>query len=460
MLRTLSTLAAAALISLGGTTAWGQIAAPPIVGNQPSDGNQGLRSNTVDPAQPAAMINKITSPMPLTASERDSALIAVDKHINESVTLVKEKLNGLLPDELAVLAKTAGWTGDHQQSLVTALRAGDPTAVYEAYAQGNPKDAAGAEIVARQVDVRRMLSRLDQNVEKNQASLPQDVADLDKAIGKISATTPAISEVTPLVDTLRNWVRVREFVEKATPQKGSVAKLPAGKISLIHDPGSPLGTAVVLGNDALLIGNQGRGPLTITMGNAAEALGLPIVTGTPVDEAEGEEMKEGVMLVNPLRTKTTMNYNVNGTHYVMEPGMAQRLPAGTEWVVEYDRGQNYGPAAYTLGQGTFYFTASDQGMQLFEQRFDVTLDNSQSNQEFNALVAGENFTVPAYGSRTITSKYPIVVKYDRGNGSAFVARSMYFSGNVQVGVNSEDNLWDLFPTNDNQRETTKLKLFR
>ena len=66
--------------------------------------------------------------MPLTASERDSALIAVDKHINESVTLVKEKLNGLLPDELAVLAKTAGWTGNHQQALVTALRAGDPTA--------------------------------------------------------------------------------------------------------------------------------------------------------------------------------------------------------------------------------------------------------------------------------------------------------------------------------------------
>jgi len=136
------------------------------------------------------------------------------------------------------------------------------------------------------------------------------------------------------------------------------------------------------------------------------------------------------------------------------------LPEGENWVVEYDRGQNYGPAAYTLGPGTFYFTPSDQGIQLYEQRFDVTIDNSQSKQEFNALVMGENFTVPAHGARTISSKYPIVVRYDRGNGSSFISRAMYFSGNVQVGVNSEDNLWDLFPTNDNQRENPKLKLFQ
>ncbi|MGC3969715.1 MAG: hypothetical protein QM775_21005 [Pirellulales bacterium] len=453
------------LVALAGAFAFSQVglaqvAAPPAVGNQPSDGNQGLRNNTYEPSQPAAMMNKITSPVPLTAGERDAAMAAVDKHLTDGVAALKEKLGGILPDELAVLAKTSGWTGDHQQALVTALCAGDPTAVYEAYSQGNPKDAAGAEIVARQVDVRRTLAKLEQDLQKNQASVSQDIDDIDKALGKISATVPATADVAPMLDTLKNWTKVRTFVDKAMPQKGPIAKLPSGKISLIYDPGTPVGTAVVLGNDALLIGNQGRGPLAIQIGNAAEALGLPIVTGAPVEEAEGEAMASGVMIVNPKSSRATINYNVNGNHYIMEPGMAQRLPGGADWVVEFDRGQSFGPAAYTLGPGTFYFTPSDQGIQLYEQRFDVTVDNSQNKQEFNALVMGENFTVPAHGARTISSKYPVVVRYDRGNGTQFVSRSMYFSGNVQVGVNSEDNLWDLFPTNDNQRENPKLKLFQ
>jgi hypothetical protein len=88
------------------------------------------------------------------------------------------------------------------------------------------------------------------------------------------------------------------------------------------------------------------------------------------------------------------------------------------------------------------------------------LDNSQSPQEFNFLFQGEAMTVPAGGTKTLTSMYPIVVKFDRGNGSEFSVKMMHFSGNVQVGVNAEDNLWDLFPTSDNQREVTRLKLFQ
>ena len=33
-------------------------------------------------------------------------------------------------------------------------------------------------------------------------------------------------------------------------------------------------------------------------------------------------------------------------------------------------------------------------------------------------------------------------------------------GTLQIGVNANDNLWDLFPTSDNRREaSTKLKPF-
>ena len=76
----------------------------------------------------------------------------------------------------------------------------------------------------------------------------------------------------------------------------------------------------------MLIGHEGDNSLAISTGNAAEALGLPIVTGTPLAEEQGEEMTEGVLIVNPAGSRGTINYNVNGNHYVAEPGMKQKLP--------------------------------------------------------------------------------------------------------------------------------------
>ena len=68
--------------------------------------------------------------------------------------------------------------------------------------------------------------------------------------------------------------------------------------------------------------------------------------------------------------------------------------------------------------------------------------------------------VPAGGARTLSSIYPIVVRFDRGNGSEFVAKSTPLTvGNLQIGVNASDNLWDVFPMSDNRREVSNLKPF-
>jgi hypothetical protein len=137
------------------------------------------------------------------------------------------------------------------------------------------------------------------------------------------------------------------------------------------------------------------------------------------------------------------------------------IPAGSPWIIEFDRGGGFGLAAYTLTPGTYHFTPSDLGWQLYRQRFEVVLDNSQSNQEFNFIFRGESVMVPAGGARTLTSDYPIVVRFDRGNGSQFIARSTPLTiGTVQIGINASDNLWDVFPTTrDNRREATVLKPF-
>jgi len=76
-----------------------------------------------------------------------------------------------------------GWNAEKQNALLVALRAGDPAAVYEAWTQGSPQDTAGAELAARQVDVRRACARVEQDVQHNQ-TISQDLADLEASLQK------------------------------------------------------------------------------------------------------------------------------------------------------------------------------------------------------------------------------------------------------------------------------------
>lgn len=464
LLRRSPALACLFAISVSAGNVWGQVAAPPRVGPAQTKGNSALRSNSFEANKSVAMTNKIIMPIPLSADSQRSALTDIDRRISGQVGDLLEKLKTILPDEIAILAKTNGWKTEHQQALVGALRAGDSTAVYEAWVKGNPQDTAGAELAARQTDVKRLMTRLTQDAEKNKAAMKQNVDEFDAALGKTAGATPAVSDLAAPIKTLKTWVEARKLIETATPGKGSVAKLPAGSdVTIIFDPSLPVGTALVLSDQALVVGREGNSVLAIEKGNAAQALGLPIVTGTPLAEAEGEEATDGVLLVNPASSRGTMNYNLNGNHYVAGPGMKQKLAAvgkGRAWTVEFDRGDKFGAAAYTLAPGTYHFTPTDLGWQLYRQRYEIVLDNSQSNQEFNFIFRGEDLTVPAGGARTLTSSYPVVVRFDRGNGAEFVAKSTAMTvGNLQIGVNATDNLWDLFPTSDNRRETAKVKPF-
>jgi len=464
MLRQLPSLAVLLAIIVSASDVWGQIAAPPRVGSQPSLGNAALRPNTLEANKPVAMTNKIIKPVPLTADSQRTALSNIDRHISAQIADLSEKLETILPDELTILSKTAGWKTEDQQALVGALRAGDPPVIYQTWVKGNPQDTAGAELAARQADVKRLMARLTQDAEKNKAAMNQNVAEFDAALSKIAGSTPAVSDLAAPVKTLKTWVEARTLIETATPGKGSVAKLPTGgDVTLIFDPTMPLGTAIVLSEQAMLIGHEGHSSLVIATGNAAEALGLPIVTGTSLAEAEGEEATDGVLIVNPASARGTINYNINGNHYVAQPGMKQKLgalPSGGAWIIEFERGEGFGPAAYTLSPGTYHFSPTDLGWQLYRQRFEIVLDNSQSNQEFHYIFRGQDLIVPAGGAQTLSSHYPIVVRFDRGNGSEFVAKSTPMTvGNLQIGVNANDNLWDLFPTSDNRRELSNLQPF-
>jgi hypothetical protein len=208
----------------------------------------------------------------------------------------------------------------------------------------------------------------------------------------------------------------------------------------------------------MLIGNEGVGSLEIVNGNAAEALGLPIVDATPLPAAEGEQAHNDILIVNPAESQATIEYRINGDRFVAKPGMKQRLSAGRSWSIEYDRGS--GTARHHLRPGTHHFRRTDEGWQLYRMNYDIVLDNSQSNQEFHLVFRERNICIPAGDSKTLTSDYPIVVRFDRGNDSEFVAKHIPFVvGTVQIAVNATDNRWDLFDARTNGHATVDLKPF-
>lgn len=404
------------------------------------------------------VINEVIRPIPLTENRLDAAISGVTRQIRDLVDDLRPHMRRVFPDKLDALSGTSSWEPAERTALNKALRSGDPATIYEAWLQAEPNDTAGAEQIAREAEVQRAFNKLEQGAEEGQLAL-DEVDDVLAALDKLAAIVPSASDLTSDVDTLATWVEIQEILMAAEPDVGAPRQLPTGRVKLIHNPNLRFGSAVVLGDDTVMVGCRGRGGVDIGRGNAAEALGLPVLAEDPVPDAEGAPMRSGTMLVNPKRSGANVRYVLNGEEYLMKPGSSQRLPSRQRWVIAFDRGGRQGGTEYTLAAGTYYFEPTDRGWELYHERFDVTIDNSDNPRDFHFVFNGEPLAVRGGHTRTIASQYPIVIEYDRGNGTEMVRKALNWAGNVEVAINAEDNLWDIFPEEENRRLAREVELF-
>lgn len=73
-----------------------------------------------------------------------------------------------------------------------------------------------------------------------------------------------------------------------------------------------------------------------------------------------------VVLVNPADSGTTVYYRLAGYDYEMPPGYSQTLE-GSNWTIDFNRGGSFGRQQYTLAQGTYHFTGTTRGWELYAQ---------------------------------------------------------------------------------------------
>lgn len=94
----------------------------------------------------------------------------------------------------------------------------------------------------------------------------------------------------------------------------------------------------------------------------------PQVRYVPVQSAASYQ-GQGVLIRNPSKTETTLGYTIDSQdEHEIAPGQSQRLTAKRTYVIDFDRGGDFGHACYSIYEGWYQFTLTDRGWELFRQQ--------------------------------------------------------------------------------------------
>ncbi len=265
---------------------------------------------------------------------------------------------------------------------------------------------------------------------------PGDLNDFETNFGSMFGSKPDLASDLNKIAADSFWINL---LDKANPGIGG---LPLGMgTQVIYVPDMPSGQIVSLGNGTILVGTGGATTGVVMMTcNAVQAAGLSIGVGPPVPDTDVEEMLSGVLLLN--KGEQAVHYNVNSDQFSMTPDYTQALPGGSTWAVEFDRGGSLGKAKYGLSDGTYAFTPTDTGWELYEQpESKVTIDNSDNEFAFNYVLNNTQQTVAAGQAKEHSNKYPMVIRFDDGTGQE--RRKLLVKEKYKLAVTAEGTM-DLY----------------
>ncbi|MBX3414463.1 MAG: hypothetical protein KF708_17385 [Pirellulales bacterium] len=368
----------------------------------------------------------------LTKKELEAAKDQIEEVMDEQFDQLEDKLasEAQLSDKL----QKAGVTPAEADRIAREITDGRLSNASEATLAGlTPPLDAGARDAA---DAWKELNDARDAARDGKLTATQ-LADLDAAFDRLGFSKADSDAINNTIADLGTSSTIQQMLIAATPDNPT---LPTGNDNLIALlPTLPPGTIISLGGGMVLISGSTEedGP-TITTGCIAEMSGLPI-EGTPAPDSTSKVVTSGTLLLN--NADVEVNYVVNGSSYTMKPGFSQPLAAGTTWVVEFDKGDSKGQARYTLSPGTYAFEASDKAWELYRQSYDVTIDNSASSIDFHYVLNEEPQKLAAGEKQQHKGDYPLMVRFDDGNGA--VKQKKLTKGELQVGVDIASNTLDL-----------------
>jgi len=396
------------------------------------------------PLKPAANSTSIPARL-ISQAELGRGRKFVAKAQEGVVVDIESELESLVVDPAALVSEMAGMNVEPQlvAKLQAAIQSGDATQAQLQFVAATQNLARGQQLF-RQVSVMAALETVRSDAESSELKT-SSLRALKKAIQKSDAKPEVIKHISPLIARLENLIEVDELLGSAVP--GNVAaqiSLTEAKQRLILNPGMDVNSAVSLGNGSVLVGTGGVGELEMRDTSLAEVLGLPVL---PLESSEiaDSAITSGVILTNPARTGTPVFLEYNGQSQKLESGKQFVLDTTEKVAVKFNRGGNNGWQTYTLEPGNYQFKGTAQGWDLESLTYELKLDNTSSPLEFHFVWNGERRSVPSRELVTLTSKLPIRLSFDRGNGEKQKSFTMAEQKqSMRVGLNAGDRLWDIF----------------
>jgi hypothetical protein len=270
--------------------------------------------------------------------------------------------------------------------------------------------------------------------------------EFDKLVADFEKTNEAFAALLKVDNPIDNGIGGPGDIE---PGNGG-GLLPHGNIPVVFVPALGVDDVLVIPDGrAIVMGTGGVGSLDTIQVDAAEALGIPLGIGQPEPDTSldvKKTVKDGVVLSNPKENEVEINYLVSNSNFSMKPGYSQLLGAGKTWEIRFSPGDGLPEAKQVLKDGVYYFGSKNNSWELTRQTFSVTVDNASNDQPFNYVADNTEVTIPPGNKKEHTSDYPIVLRFDRGDGGKESLKKISKKNyNLKIGINPADGLWDLYP---------------
>ncbi len=307
-------------------------------------------------------------------------------------------------------------------------------------------DAATPEVQAE-------LDKIKQKFDNNEPVTDAEIDALIQAVNNSGQPLPAgvtSDQLNELAQDIQGLSEANEILSKPWPDNGSIPLFPSGPTGVVLFPGLPADDMVMLPDGNILSGTGGNGDIRVSTVEGSDLVDVPVGVGDPVSDVDVDVtklVKSGTLLMNPKSTGATIHYILAKRNYSMAPGSTQTLDEGYEWVIRFDRGGDRGETTQTLSSGTYAFVVTDQGWELTRKTFGVTIDNGKGKGDFYYNINNAQEQVEAGGQKSHTSDYPILVRFDRGDGTKEGQKKVVDQdARYVLAVSPSDGLWDLYPS--------------
>ncbi|HEV3025230.1 MAG TPA: hypothetical protein VGX76_22320 [Pirellulales bacterium] len=253
--------------------------------------------------------------------------------------------------------------------------------------------------------VAAQLSAIKQKLDNGQAVSQDDINNLKAATKASGLPTSASNNVLQQTGGQLVGLSQANAMLQQSNANGPGSANPSGQMSVMTIPSLAAGIQMLLPNGGLVLGTGGKGEFGVVSANAADLFDEPQgVAEMPADYA-------------PAVASRPTPTNLQATAAPSDDGLAESQSSSTD----------YDHVIAPMGNQTFAFT----------------IDNGDNNEVFYYTVDAEQQEVPARVRQVHTSHHPLLVRFDRGDGSTAEMRIQTKGEILKVAVDRTDGLWNL-----------------